>query len=235
MTPAFKLVLLLRSDDAHDAEAFADAWMALDLAHPIDAAGLLAAAFNAPAAGRVPISHVGAAPFDAALETWWERKNDAADWVVSRGFSEHWLPRRETLLAARPTGIGGAPQLLWESNAPVPPEAVKVFTLPVSRRRLSFAEFSAHWTGAHAQLALDGPGTRERLLRLEDTPAPLGVGTRLERGRYDGVGALTFASVDALQAEFATDHYREKVAADELVFTEPEFSAGILTREISRI
>ncbi|MBW9120493.1 EthD domain-containing protein [Microbacterium trichothecenolyticum] len=235
MTPAFKLVLLLRSSDAHDADAFTQAWSQLDAEHPLEASGLVAAAFNAPVAGRVPISHIGAAPFDAAFETWWTRKNDAADWVVSHAFSEEWLPRRQDLLAVRPTGIGGAPQVLWESDAPVPPQAVKVFTLPVSRRRLSFAEFSEHWTGPHAQLALDGPGTRERLLRLEDTPAPLAVSTRLERGRYDGVGALTFASLDALEAEFATEHYREKLAADELVFTEPEFSAGILTREISRI
>lgn len=234
MTPAFKLVLLLRSDDALDADAFTDAWTMLDFEDPIDATGLIAAAFNAPVAGHVPISHVRAPSFDAAMETWWKRKNDAADWVVSRGFSEGWLPRRLALLAARPTGIGGAPQLLWESDVPVPPEAVKVFTLPVAQRRLSFTEFSAHWTGPHAQLALDGPGTRERLLRLEDTPAPVGVSTRLDNGRYDGVGALTFASVDALQVEFETEHYLEKLSADELAFTEPDFSEGILTREISR-
>lgn len=235
MTPAFKLVLLLRSSGTHDTGSFIDAWTRLDLENPIDAPGLLAAAFNGPVAGRVPISHIGAAPFDAALETWWARKNDAADWVVSRAFSDDWLPRRLAILAARPTGIGGAPQVLWESDAPVPPDAVKVFTLPVSRRRMRFVEFSSHWTGQHAQLALEGPGTRERLLRLEDTPAPLGASTRLQHSRYDGVGALTFASLDALDEEFATEHYRDKVAADELTFTEPEFSAGILTREISRI
>ena len=57
--------------------------------------------------------------------------------------------------------------------------------------------------------------------------------SRLERGPYDGVGAITFASLDALNAEFGSDYYRSTLALDELRFTNPAASAALLTREIS--
>ncbi len=83
------------------------------------------------------------------------------------------------------------------------------------------------------RLALGGPHTKDRLLRLEDTPAPASATSRLERGPYDGVGAITFASLDALNAEFGSDYYRSTLAPDELRFTNPAASAALLTREIS--
>ncbi|MDE0545987.1 EthD domain-containing protein [Microbacterium sp. C7(2022)] len=235
MNPAFKMVLLLRSRDGLDADAFVDAWTALDRSDGIAAEGFVDIAFDAPLAGRVPIEGVQEAPFDAAVETWWERKNDAADWIVSHEFSDEWLPRRMPLLQNRPTAIGGAPRLLWESPSPVPADAVKVLTLPVAARRLRVAEFVDHWTGEHARLALSGPGTRERLLRLEDTPAPTPVTTRLDRALADGIGALTFASIGALEEEFASEHYRRVLAPDEVTFTNPGFSRAVLTRPVAAV
>ena len=76
------------------------------------------------------------------------------------------------------------------------------------------------------------PHTKDRLLRLEDTPAPASASSRFEAGPYDGVGAITFASLDALAAEFGSDYYHSTLAPDELRFTNPAASAALLTREI---
>lgn len=234
MTAAFKMVLLLRSHEDLPVEEFTRAWSDLDTTVPLDAPGLIDAVFDAPTTETPPIENVAAAPFDAAVETWWERKNDAADWVVSAGFGARWLEPRLRLLAGIPTAIGGAPQALWASPDATPAEAVKVLTLPVAPRRLSFADFAEHWTGTHARLALDGPGTRDRLLRMENTPAPLSLSSRLGQGRFDGVGALTFASMDALAEEFRSDYYHRVLAPDEVRFTNPEFSVALVTREMAR-
>ncbi|WP_431778963.1 EthD domain-containing protein [Microbacterium aurantiacum] len=232
MAPAFKMVLLLRSRHDLTAEAFTRGWIACEDVAPTQARGLLDVVFDAPIATPAPIENVATPPFDAAVETWWERKNDAADWVVSASFTDDWLGSRRDLLAEVPVSLGGIPDLLWLSPADPAADAVKVLTLPVAPRRLRFAEFAEHWTGAHADLALSGPGTRERLLRLEDTPAPLPLSSRLGRARYDGVGALTFASAAALEEEFASAHYRENLAPDELRFTDPVSSTALVTREI---
>ncbi|MET0780072.1 MAG: EthD domain-containing protein [Microbacterium sp.] len=228
----YKLVILLKSRDGMAPSEFTDAWTRLDQPDPVSPAGLLRYAFDAPITGASPVENAPTAPFDAAVETWWDRKNSAADWVVSHAF-ESWLNQRLELLAGRPTGFGGIPQVIWESDEPIPTGAVKVLILPVAARRLRFAEFADHWTGEHARLALGGPHTKERLLRLEDTPAPAPATSRLERGRYDGVGAITFASLEALTAEFGSDYYRSTLAPDELKFTNPAASAALLTREIT--
>jgi hypothetical protein len=233
MTAAgYKLVILLKARAGLAADAFADAWVQLEREDQVSSPGMLRYAFDAPLAGPSPIENAPTAPFDAAVETWWDNKNSAADWVVSRAFVEQWLPRRLELLASRPTAIGGIPQVIWEREEPAPDSAVKVLVLPVAARRLRFQEFADHWTGEHARLALGGPHTRERLLRLEDTPAPTSASSRFEAGLYDGVGAITFASLDALAAEFGSDYYHSTLAPDELRFTNPAASAALLTREI---
>lgn len=227
----YKLVILLTSRDGMTPAAFTEAWAQQDREDPVRSGGLLRYAFDAPLAGPSPIANAPSAPFDAAVETWWDKKNSAADWVVSPEF-EGWLERRLELLAGRPTAIGGIPQVIWESDEPAPENAVKVLVLPVAARRLRFQEFADHWTGEHARLALGGPDTKSRLVRLEDTPAPAPATSRLARGLYDGVGALTFASLEALAAEFGSDYYREHLAPDELRFTNPEASAALLTTEV---
>lgn len=227
----YKLVVLLKSRDDLSPAAFTDAWAQREKEDPTASVGLLRHAFNAPIASASPIENAPTARFDAAVETWWDKKNSAADWVVSPAFAT-WLNLRLGLLAGRPTGIGGIPQVIWQSDEPIPASAVKILILPVAARRLRFAEFAEHWTGEHARIALDGPDSKERLLRLEDTPAPAPATSRLERGRYDGVGAITFASLEALRAEFGSDYYRSMLAPDELRFTNPAASAALLTREM---
>ena len=228
----YKLVILLKADPALTADAFADAWVKLELEDQVTSPGMLRYAFDAPIVGPSPIENAPTAPFDAAVETWWDKKNSAADWVVSRAFVEQWLPRRLELLASHPTAIGGIPQVIWERGEPVPQGAVKVLVLPVAARRMRFQEFVDHWTGEHARLALGGPHTKDRLLRLEDTPAPMPATSRFAAGLYDGVGAITFASLDALAAEFGSEYYHSTLAPDELRFTNPAASAALLTREI---
>jgi len=230
--PAYKLVILMHSRHDLGSDAFTEAWARVDRSDPVAPPGLLRYAFNAPLAGDAPVANAAAASFDAAIELWWARKNDAADWVASRAFRDRWLPLRLPLLTGRPTAIGGVPQLIWERPEPAPQTAVKVLVLPVALRRLRFQEFVDHWTGSHARLALGGPHTKERLLRLEDMPAPTPATSRLESSLYDGVGALTFASLEALAAEFGSDYYRENLAPDEVRFTDPATSATLLTKEV---
>jgi hypothetical protein len=229
----YKLVILLKVRPGLTSVAFTDAWVQLEREDQVSPTGMLRYAFDAPLAGPSPIENARVAPFDAAIETWWDTKNSAADWVVSRTFVEQWLPRRLELLASRPTAVGGIPELIWERDQPAPTTAVKVLVLPVAARRLRFQEFAHHWTGEHARLALGGPGTKDRLLRLEDTPAPSAATSRFEAGIYDGVGALTFISLDALAAEFGSEYYRTTLAPDEPRFTNPAASAALLTTEIA--
>lgn len=136
------------------------------------------------------------------------------------------------MLAGQPAAIGGVPRLLWGREVSGKAGEVKVIVLPVGLRRLRFQEFVDHWTGVHAQLALGGPRTKERLVRLEDTPA-VGAPSLFERTRYDGVGTLTFESRDALAAEFGSDYYRENLAPDESRFADPALSAGLLTSPVT--
>jgi hypothetical protein len=231
MIPAYKLVLLLKTPADLAPSHFADAWAELDATSPASAPGLLRYAFDEPLAAVAPIANAPAAPFDAAIELWWDRKNSAADWVVSADFRDRWLPPRQALLGRTPAALGGIPRLIWESPNPIGADAVKVIVLPVASQRLRRQEFADHWTGAHAQLALAGPGVEHRLVRLEDTPTPFPATTRLEDARYDGVGALIFASLDALRSEFGSTYYRDVLAPDELRFTNPSASGAFLTRE----
>ena len=90
----YKLVILLKADPALTADAFADAWVKLEREDRVTSPGMLRYAFDAPIVGPSPIENAPTAPFDAAVETWWDKKNSAADWVVSRAFVEQWLPRQ---------------------------------------------------------------------------------------------------------------------------------------------
>lgn len=225
MTVAYKLTLLVTRKPELTDDEFADAWLDLDRRHPLVVPGLVRYVFNRRVGGRPPIAGASESPYDAVIETWWTRKNDAADWVVSRDFEEGWLPPRMALLAERPAAVAGEPLVLWEREVTDDMEPVTAILLPVSRRSLRFQDFVTHWTGRHAELALGGAHTRERVVRLEDTPAPLTPPSRFTRTRYDGVGAVTFESIDALADEFGSEWYRDEVAPDEPRFTDPSVSA----------
>lgn len=229
---AYKLTILLKARAGLSPESFADAWLGVEEQQPLEAGGLVRHTFDRPLAGPTPVAAAPAAPFDAAVETWWQRKNDAADWVVAREFEDHWLPEHLELLAEPPTAVGGVPELVWGRDLPAGTTPVRVLVLPVAQRRLRFDDFVARWTGEHARLALDGPGAKERLVSLEHTPAPMAPPARFPRTRYDGVGAITFASTEALAAELSSEHYQQVLAPDELRFLDPAFSASLLTEPV---
>lgn len=227
----FKLVLLLKRHRDLTPDAFADAWLALEESDPIAPPGLVRRVFDRPFAGKAPIANASVSPYDAAEESWWERKWDTAEWIESHEHRDRWLPRRLELLAEPPSAIGGTPLLLWEPDSGIPEGAVKILVLPVARRGLTVQEFRNYWTGTHAELALGGPRTKERLVRLEDTPSD-STPSIFKRTQYDGIGVIAFESADALHAEFETDYYRQILAPDELRFTNPDFSRALLTTEV---
>jgi hypothetical protein len=229
---AYKLVILLKARKGLALDTFADAWLSLEACAPNASEGLVRAVFARPFTGPSPIVNAPTAPFDAALETWWRREGDAFGWAASHEFEHHWLPQRMALLAGRPAAIGGQPQVIREHGQPVGLSPVTVLVLPVARRSLGFAAFVQHWTGPHARLALQDPHAGERLVRLEDTPAATSPPAQFEKTRYDGVGALTFASAQALAASFSSQYYREHLAPDERRFTDPVLSAAFLTQGV---
>lgn len=229
---AYKLTILLQRRPDIGPDDFAQRWLEAEAADPVDSGGLAGYVFDRPQESGSPLP-AGAAPtFDAAVETWWQRKNDAADWVVSPAF-ERWLTTRLPLLAARPAAVGGEPQVIWERDLPPGAAPVKLLVLPVALRRLRFQDFVSHWTGTHAALALAGPGAQDRLVRLEDTPAPISPPSRFQNTRFDGVGAITFESAAAARTEFEGDYYRSTLAPDEQRFVDAAFSAALLTTPIA--
>lgn len=228
MASGYKLTLLLTRRPDLSPEQFADAWLALDRRYPLILPGLERYVFNRALSANSPIAGAADSPYDAVIETWWTRKNSVADWVVTREFDEQWLPPRRALLAETPAAVAGEPIIVWEREVTEDMSPVTLIVLPAARRRLRLTEFAEYWTGAHAELALAGEATQRRLVRLEDTPAPLASPSRFTRTRHDGVGALTFASMEALAAEFSSSHYRDVVAPDEIRFTDPAYSSAFL-------
>lgn len=228
---AYKLTILLQRRPDIAPDDFTQRWLEAEAADPVDIAGLAGYVFNRSHEASSPLPAGSGPTFDAAVETWWQRKNDAADWVVSAGF-ERWLTKRLPLLASRPAAVGGEPQVIWKRELPAGASPVKLLVLPVALRRLRFQEFVAHWTSTHAALALEGPGAKDRLIRLEDTPAPIAPPSRFERTRFDGVGAITFESTEALTAEFESAYYRSTLAPDEQRFVDAAFSSALLTTPV---
>ena len=232
-TIAYKLTLLLTAREGLSPDNLADAWLELEERQPLQAAGLVRHTFDRLLPVPSPITGAPPAPFHAAVETWWQRKNDAASWVVSRKFEEEWLPDRLALLAGPPAAVGGAPEVAWERDLPEDATPVRVFALPVALRRLRFAEFVDHWTTEHTRLALEAPQAKDRLVSLEYTPAPIPPPGQFARTRYDGIAAVTFESADALAAEFTSDYYEQVLAPDERRFTDTAFSAALVTEPVA--
>lgn len=230
---AYKLTVLLKIREGLTPEDFAGAWQAREEKQPLDGPGLVGHTFDRPLVGDFPVAAARTSPFDAAVETWWQRKNDAADWVVSRQFVERWLPERLELLAEPPAAIGGVPELIWERELPSGANPVRLLVLPVALRRLRFDDFAERWISRHAQLALDGPQTKDRLVRLEDTPAPIAPPARFAHTRYDGVGAITFESPEALATELSSVYYRQVLAPDEQRFADPAYSAALIAEPVT--
>lgn len=208
----YKLTMLLTRRGDLDPDEFADAWLALERSSLATASGLERYVFTRRIPTDSPFMHSSKSRYDAVIETWWTRKSDAADWVVSHDFEDDWLQRRMPLLAERPAAVAGEPHVLSEREPTAEDVPVAVIVLPVARRRVRADEFAAYWVDAHARFILGSPQAPQHIVRLEQTASPLAASARFTRTRFDGVGAVTFASLETLVADLASDRYPRLVA-----------------------
>lgn len=225
----FKVVLLLRRRAELSQSVFADAWTELWRNAPVKPE-LLRHVHNRPLAEDMPIENVSAATFDAMDELWFRHAADAG-----RFFADHADEGTASPLGrlAQPpfAAVGGEPIQPWRREVLADDRPVKVVTLPVRRPGIAWEDFYEHWTQRHWPLAINGPGAGEALLNVDmcgarnDPPAGLGAAP------FDGVGTIVFRSLEAMQEQFSTAYYRDVLAPDELRFTDPARSRGLLVRE----
>lgn len=208
MSAAYKLTLLLNKRAELESAVFADQLLELERSEPATATGLLKYVITI-----VDVADSDNAPeYDAVIETWWARKNDAADWAISREFESEWWARRSEVLADRPVAVGGQPQVALEREPNDSDAAVQVVTVVTALRKLRFDRFVEIWTDAHSTIALGEPESQQHIVRLEDTPARIAPPSQFRADRYDGIGVVAFESRAALEAETSSDYYRDQVA-----------------------
>jgi uncharacterized protein (TIGR02118 family) len=226
----YKVALFLTRAGTIAASDFASAWLAAG--PPVPGEGLLSHVHNAPAATEVRIENAPPAPFDGIDEYLFASAENAAAYFASGSFRNSWLEPRKPLLGAPIAALAGDATAVWNQDRAAADDAVKILTLPVRREGMDKAAFVHHWLVVHAGLALDGPGTRERLLRLISTPADVRNVADFARAPFDGIGVIQFDSAASLSAEFASPYYRTVMAPDEPRFTDPEASRAMMVREI---
>lgn len=211
---------------------FTRAWIArTDEGRP---AGMLRHVHNRPVAGDSPIENAATSPFDGVDELWFESAAAAAVYFASAFYREHWLePRRQLLADPDPVGVSGTPHMLVENGEAAGAQTgVKLIILPRRRPDLSLQQFSDHWINKHVPLALKGPGTRDRLARMEVCPAAGVSLPGLNTAVFDGASAIRFKSAQALQEEFQSDYYRDVLAPDEPRFTDASASCSLMVEEV---
>ena len=99
------------------------------------------------------------------------------------------------------------------------------------RRGMTTAEFQEHWRTKHADAALLIPG----LERYVQNHAVVGAdgGYVLPYPGFDACAETEFASIDVMDAGFASDEYRETVQADELdLIDKASFFCALAEREV---
>ena len=99
------------------------------------------------------------------------------------------------------------------------------------RRGMTTAEFQAHWRTKHADAALLIPG----LERYVQNHAVVGADGRylLPYPGFDALAETEFASIDVMDAGFASPAYRETVQADELdLIDKASFFCALTEREV---
>jgi hypothetical protein len=99
------------------------------------------------------------------------------------------------------------------------------------RKGMTTAEFQAHWRTTHADAALLIPG----LERYVQNHAVVGPDGRylLPYPGFDACAETEFASIDVMDAGFASPQYRETVQADELdLIDKPSFFCALTEREV---
>jgi hypothetical protein len=225
----YKVVLLLKAAPSITAVAFSKAWLAAPL--PAWPRGLAGYFHNIADVADVPIENAPPAAFDAADEFLFDDFDDAAAFFGSDAFARDWLDPRRHLLGQPILAISGGARTVWDGGHVPAADTVKVVTLPMRRPGMAIAAFVHHWLDTHAGLALSGPGTQDRLVRLVSTPADRRLFAHVQLAPFDGVGIVQFVSLDAFKAEFSSDHYRTVLAPDEPRFTDPLHSRAMTVRE----
>lgn len=225
-----KVALFLTRAPAIPASEFTARW--LGAGPPVARDGLFSHVHNTPAASEARIENAPPAPFHGVDEYLFASAEQAAAYFASRAFLDDWLEPRKQLLGAPLAALSGTATAVWSQDRAPSADAVKILTLPVRRDGMDMAAFVHHWLVVHAGLALDGPNTRERLLRLVSTPADERRVADFARAPFDGIGVIQFDSLASLTAEFASPHYRAVMAPDEPRFTRPEASRAMMVREI---
>lgn len=230
MTESYKVALFLTRAQAVEANEFSARW--LSASPPLRTAGLYRHVHNAAVMADLPIENAPPAPYDGVDEYEFETAALATDFFISAPFVDHWLKPRAALLASGPLVLSGMIRRVWERPGGRPAtDAVKILTLPVRRAGMSMEAFFTYWTVDHAGLALSGPGTRERAVRLVSTYADKRPFPGLGSAPFDGIGNIVFEGRASLQAEFASEHYRERLAPDEPRFTDPQASRAMMVNE----
>lgn len=224
----FKVVLLLRRSPALSAVGFADEWAGA-WRKLTAAAGLVRHIHNRPLDDEMPIENVAAATFDAMDEFWFDDQAAAVRYFAHDLGPATASPLR---LAAPPfSALAGEPRLAWSREVVGDETPVKVVTLPVRRPGMAWDAFYAHWTEQHWPLAVKGPQAPEALVRVDMCGARSDPPAGLVAAPFDGVGTIVFRSLAAMQQQFSTAYYRDVLAPDELRFTDPALSRGLLVRE----
>lgn len=225
----YKVALFLTRAPALNAREFRERWLASgEMVWP---AGLIRYVHNSPVAAEVPIENAPSAPYDAVDEWVFDGPDAARGWFSSSAFRNHWLLGRADLLGKPVEFIAGPVAEILRADGEASDGAIKILTLPVRPAGMSKDAFSHHWLVVHAGLALAGPGTRDRLLRLISSPSDAALLPELEQAPFDGIGIIEFASKADLDAEFASDHYRNVMAPDEPRLTDPARSRAMMVTE----
>lgn len=224
----YKVMLLLKARPGMAPDDLTRAW----LEQPWDGIGEHGAVtrhlHNQTVPGAIPIENAPAAAFDAVDEFWFADLDTAKIWFESPAFIDFWNRHCADLLDGPPLALSGQPYLVLERDVAEAHDPVKIITLPVRREGMTHDAFAHHWVHVHSKLALDGPGTRDRLQRLEPCPADnAGVGG-FHPAPFDGAGTIEFADRRDLQAEFESEHYRTVMAQDEPRFTNPAKSCALI-------
>lgn len=225
----YKVALLLTRAPAISASAFRERW--LNARTPEWSSGISCYLHNSPITAKVPIENAPPAPYDAVDEWVFGSREAAHDWFTSSAFIDGWLAPRKLLIGESAKAIAGHEAQVWQSDSKASIDPIKILTLPVRREGMAIDVFVQHWLVTHAGLALAGPGTRDRLLRLTSTPSDGTLTPWGEPAPFDGIGIIQFDSKASLDAEFASDHYREVMASDEPRFTDPVRSRAMMVAE----
>ncbi|NHN39882.1 EthD domain-containing protein [Pseudomaricurvus alcaniphilus] len=224
----YKVILLLSLSAEFSLDQFSAKWVALPWASIKENSVVVSHVHNRGIPGAIPIQNAPAAEFDAIEEFWFASEADAITYFSSYAFREFWNFYCSDMLASEPMTLSGKPSLLWVREVDFSPDPLKIITLPVRNSVMTQEEFAHHWVYVHSPIGLAGPGTKERLQRLEPMPADDERVTEFIVAPFDGAGSIEFSDKKHLQIEFSSDYYKENLAPDELRFTDPSKSFALM-------